>query len=171
MILKKNKTGFTIIEILLYVGISSIVLSSIAVFTAGMLQARVKSQTMAEVEQQGLETMQMITQTVRNAHQINSPNVGNESSSLSIDVESVDKSPTVFDSSAGKVRIKEGSGSYIALTNSRVSVSDLKFRNLSRGQTPGIIELSFHVEYINSSGRNEYDFGQDFKSSVTLRRD
>ena len=67
-----SQTGFTLIEVLLYVGIFSILLISTSVFVATLLESRIKNQTIAEVEQQGLQVMQIITQTVRNAMILNS---------------------------------------------------------------------------------------------------
>ena len=59
---KKNNRGFTLIELLLYITISSVMLLAISVFLSALLQSKVKNQTIAEVEGQGIQVMQMITQ-------------------------------------------------------------------------------------------------------------
>lgn len=152
----KNNRGFTLIELLLYISIASTIVFTTASMLRFTLESRVKNQTIAEVQQQGSQVMQLITQTIRTAKAINSPTLGNSASSLSLEVEDEASNPTVFDLST--------------LTSSKVTVSNLNFQNLSRAGTPNIIRVSFTITYINSSGRNEYSFTQNFYGSADLRK-
>ena len=81
--------------------------------------------------------MQIITQTARNAEAITSPAIGASASSLTLDVITGASDPTIIDLASGAIRIKEGVGSPISLTNARVTASALNFQNLSRTGTPG----------------------------------
>jgi Tfp pilus assembly protein PilW len=164
------KKGFTLIELLLYVGLSSVLLISIFSFMAVLLESRIKNQTIAEVEQQGLQVMQLITQTIRNADNINSPTQGNVATSVSLNTITAGLNPTTFDISGNTIFITEGGGSAVALTNSRVSVGSLTFTNLSRVSTPGIIEIQFTISYVNNSGKNEYNYLKTFTGSASLRQ-
>lgn len=167
----KNKSGgFTLIELILYVGIASILLLAISFFLAMLIQSRIKNQTIAEVEQQGLQVMQIITQTARNSEAITSPAPGASASLLTLDVINVANDPTVFNISSNAIRVTEGINSAIALTNSRVNVSNLTFQNLSRANTPGAIRIQFTITHINPEGRNEYSFAKTFIGSATLRQ-
>ena len=165
-----NSKGFTLIELLLYVSLSAILLLIISVFLSFLLQSRIKNQSIAEVEQQGLQIMQLTTQTVRNAETIASPVAGTSASSLTLDVVTVAKDPTIFDLSSGIIRIKEGTDSAIPLTNSRVIASGLTFQNLSRASTPGTVRIQFTLTHVNPEGRNEYSFSKTFTGSATLRQ-
>lgn len=158
----KKEKGFTLIELLLYISIAAIIVFTTASMLRFTLESRVKNQTIAEVEQEGAQVMQLITQTTRNATVINSPAIGNSAASLSVD-------STVFDLSGGFIRIKEGAGAAVNLTSSKVTASSLNFQNLSRTGTPNIVRISFTLTYINSSGRNEYDFTKSFIGSADLR--
>lgn len=162
--------GFTLIELLLYVAISSSILLVISTFLPTLLESRVKNQTIAEVEQQGIQVMQIITQTIRNADKIDSPTVGASASSLSLNTYVSNLNPTIFDLAAGVIQVSEGVVSPIALTNTRVTASALTFQNLSRVSTPGTLRISFTLTHVNSSGRNEYNFSKTFSSSATLRQ-
>lgn len=166
---RNYQEGFTLIELLLYVAIASIIVFTTASLLRFTLESRVKNQTIAEVEQEGIQVMQLMTQTVRNATAVNSPILGNSASTLSLTVVSGPSSPTVFDLSAGAVRIKEGTGSAVNLTSSKVTVSNLNFQNLSRSGTPNTIRVSFTLTYMNNSGRNEYNYSQKFYGSANLR--
>jgi len=63
----KNQSGFSLLEVLLYIGLASIILMVLGSSVHGILQIRVKSQTVAEVEQQGASVVQKISQKIRNA--------------------------------------------------------------------------------------------------------
>ncbi|PWB39142.1 MAG: hypothetical protein C3F02_00795 [Parcubacteria group bacterium] len=170
MIYKNKQSGFTLLELLLYVSISALFLFFISIFLSFLLEARVKNQVIAEVEQQGLQAMQTITQTIRNSAIINSPTLGASTASLSLNTYVVVNNPTVFDLSGTALRIKEGSAVAIFLTNSRVQISGLSFQNLSRAGTPGVIAVTFTLTYVNTSGRQEYNYQKTFKTSATLRQ-
>ncbi len=160
--------GFTLIELLLYISIASILLLGISFFLFIFLESKIKNQVIAEVEQQGLQAMQLITQTTRNAEAIILPTQGASSSFLTLNVVSVTNDPTIFDFSSGVFRIKEGNNPIVSLTNSHVIVSNLVFQNFSRANTPGTIRIQFTLTYANSSGRNEYNFSKTFIESATL---
>ncbi|MFC1622915.1 PilW family protein [Patescibacteria group bacterium] len=167
---KCYKKGFTLVELLLYIGIAGAMMFSLVVFAMTLLQSSVKSQTINEVEQQGTQVMQLVNQTIRNAEGINSPAQGVSASSASFDVVSAGDDPTVFDLSLGVFRIAEGVGSAIDVTNSRVTVSGLSFHNLSRTDTPGVIRVQFTVTHDNPEGRNEYDYSKTFYGTASLRQ-
>ncbi|MEK6714124.1 MAG: type II secretion system protein [Nitrospirota bacterium] len=136
--------GFTLIELLLYVSIVGAIIFSVAGFLSLLMQSRVKNQAISEVEQQGVQVMQLVTQTGRNATNINFS--------------------SVFDLSGGTIRQNT-----IALTNSRVVASNLTFQNLSRTGTPGTIRVQFTLTHINPEGRNEYNYSKTFYGSASLR--
>lgn len=161
--------GFTLIELLLYISIASIMLLVIFAFFFFLLQSRVKNQTITEVEQQGLATMQIITQTIRNAEVITSPMQGVSAPSLTLDVITTANDPTIFDLANNVIRIKEGTGLNVPLTNSHVIASNFSFSNLSRTGTLGIIRIQFTLSHQNLSNRNEYNFSKTFTSSASLR--
>lgn len=164
-----KQKGFTLIELLLYIAVASIIVFSSATLLRFTLESRVKNQTIAEVEQEGMQVMQLVIQTIRNATAINSPTIGNSGASLSVEVVTGANSPTIFDLSSGAIRIKEGSGATTNLTSTKVTVTNLNFQNLSRISTPNTIRISFTVSYVNPSGRNEYSYSKSFTGSVNLR--
>ena len=158
----KKTTGFTLIELLLYVGIMGVIIFSFAGFLSLLMQSRIKNQVVSEVEQQGIQVMQMITQIGRNAGNINYPAPGQITDSLSFD-------STVFDRLNNAVRITEGTDSPTSLTNSHLIASNLTFQNLSRVGTPGTVRIQLTLTYANPSGRNEYNYSKTFYGTASLR--
>lgn len=166
---KTLKKGFTLVETLLYVSIISVMLLVFSIFLFLILQSMIKYQTISEVDQQGIQVVQMMTQLIRNAKKINIPVQGATGATLSVDTVDAGKTPTVFNSSGSNVQIKEGTGAIIPLTSSRVVVSGLSFSNLSKTNTPGIIKFQFTLNYVNLSGRNEYNYTKTFYGSAAIR--
>lgn len=145
---RQTNKGFTLIELLLYVSLSGIILLSVSIFMASLLEARVKNQTIATVEQEGAQVMEVIKQAVRNATVINSPAIGASAGSFSINTVIPANNPTIFDLSSGTIRIKEGAGPAVSLTSNRNIVSDLNFQNLTKPFTSGNIRTSFTLTHI-----------------------
>ena len=170
MTISQSQKGFTLVELVLYVSICSILLLTISSFLSFLLGARVRSQAITEVNQQGFQIMSLITQTIRNGRSIQAPGIGTSSSTLSITTGNTVLNPTIFDVSSTTLRVKEGSKTPVSLSNSRVKVSALIFQNVSSGSsTEKIIRISFTIDSVNQGGRSEYSFTKSFSGSATLR--
>ena len=167
---KYTPSGFTLIELLLYVAMAGSMLLLTSVFLSLLLQAKVKNQTIAEVEQQGLLLSQHISQVVRNSQSVSSPTPGTSATSLVVDVVDPLLDPTTLVETSGVVTIATGLNGPVPLTNNRVTVSDLIFENLSRPGASDIIRVSFTISYINNNGRNEYSYEKSFITSATVRQ-
>lgn len=165
-----RQQGFTLIELLLYVSIVGGLLIGISLFFATVADARIKNQSISEVNRQGELTLDLITQTIRNADSITVPAAGASGASLTLAVPTGALSPTIFNlSGANALQIKEGAGSVVPITSDDVTVSALTFTNLTRSGTPGIVQVSFTLKRVNTSGRNQYDYQKTFISSAAVR--
>lgn len=166
---QKHTAGLTLVELLLYVSLSSIILLTTIFFLGSLLDARIKNQTITEVEQQGMQIVHIMTQALRNAENVGSPAQGASAAALTLDVIPVLADPTIFDVQSGVIRIQEGTAAPIPLTNGRITASALTFQNLSRTGTPGTIRIQFTLSHKNPSGKNEYSYAKTFTASATLR--
>jgi Tfp pilus assembly protein PilW len=97
MIYKPQQSGYTLIELLLYVSIVGVLLISVSYFFAMIVDARVKNQSITEVNDQGMAAMDYITQVIHNATSITSPAAGGSGSTLTLVVPTGSLSPTTFD--------------------------------------------------------------------------
>lgn len=164
-----RQKGYTLIELLMYISIVSVLLVSVALFYGQSLDARVKGQSIIEVEQQGQLAMQHITTAIRNATSITLPAAAGTGSQLTLVVPTGALSPTVFNLSGTTLQITEGAASAVPLTNSKVQVTSLTFRNLTRSGTPGVVQVSITISRVNTANRNEYDYQKTFVTSAALR--
>ena len=169
-ILKQN-SGYTLLELLLYISVSAVMLLAISLTLSTFLEAKIKNQTVSEIDGEGTQVMQLMTQTIRNATAINSPALGTNDNALSLTVTDPAKSPTLLNLLGTEIEMTEGANPSISLTNTLQSIaSNLTFENLSRVGTTGTIAISFTLSHINPSGRNEYNYSRTFYGSATLRQ-
>lgn len=169
--INKTQKGFTLIELMLYIGICSFMLLVVFLFVSQILEARVKAQTIAEVEQQGDWAVQVITQAIRNsASPINSPAAGASANTLSLKFIDVTKNPTVFALSSGAITVSEAGGATINLTNSKIIISSLTFQNVTKTGTKGSVKFSFTATFNNLDGsRHEFNYVKTFYGTGTVR--
>jgi type II secretory pathway pseudopilin PulG len=166
--INQSQCGYTLLELLLYIAIVGALLTSVTFFFGVTLDARVKNQTIVEVNEQGTALIDSITQTIRNSTSITAPTIGTSGASLTLVVPTGALSPTVFSLSSGIVQIKEGAGALTPLNSNKVQVSSLTFKNLSRASTPGSVQISFVMTRLNPNNKNEYDYQKTFTSTAEL---
>jgi len=162
--------AFTLIEFLIYIGIVGLVLIAAGAIALNILFDKAKLTAIEEVSQNTRFTMEKIANTVRNAQAINSPAISASAPALSLQMADSGKNPTVFDLFGGAVRIKEGAGSAVNLTSSKITVTNLQFSNISYASTPGTIRIQITVKSINPGNRQEYNFEKIFYTTANIRK-
>lgn len=166
---QRTQAGYTLIELLLYVAIVGILMSTVTAFFGITADARVKNQTVNEVNVQGTAVMDYISQTIRNATSITSPAAAATDTQLTLVVPTGSLSPTVFNLSSGVLQVKEGTATAVALTNSKVQVTALSVKNLTRSGTSGVVQVSITVSRVNTANDNDYDYTRTFTTTASLR--
>ena len=166
----KQPRGFTLVETVLYVSIACLLLLAISFFLSNMLQTRAKSVAIAEVEGQGVQVMQLMTQTVRNAALLNTPAASTSSTMLSVNTTSTTTSPTVFSLSGGVLQMKEGTTTAtIPLTNGKVAASNLSFTNFGTASTSGSVRMQFTLTMTNFATTSGFSYTKTFIGTATVR--
>jgi type II secretory pathway pseudopilin PulG len=162
--------GFTLVETLLYIGIASILLTSVAAITINILSNKASLTAMEEVSQNARFGMEKVTFVIRNADSINTPTQGNTGTLLSLAMPDAAQNPTVFSVNNGILQIQEGSNSAVALTTSSVNIPTIQFSNVSYPDTPGVIRTEFTLEAQNDSDRREFEFSRTFFTTASVRK-
>lgn len=165
-----RRRAFTIIELLLYIALVSVLLLSLSAFWANTIQSRIKTQTISEVDEVGTQAMNLITQSIRNADSVTTPAVGTSGAGLTLTMATAGVNPTVFDLSSGVIRVTEGATPAVNIISDKLAITNLSFQNLSGVGSPGVVRVSFTVTYKNTSGRNEYDYSKTFYNTASVRK-
>lgn len=163
----KKIKGFSLVETLIYVAIFGLLVFSLNFFLATLHSTRLNSQVTLEVNSQGSRIIKLITQSIRDSAIINNP--VNSNSGDTTTITSQDAIVTTFFAQDGVLYIEEGSSDPVALTNNRVTVTDLVFSNLTAPDTSGSIKISFELHNSTSTSRIYEQYSKKFYGSATIR--
>lgn len=169
----KTKPGVTLIELLLYIAIFSLIISTVVGVALSALGSRARNNAVIEVDYQGARAISMMTSTIRSSQGINSPALGVSSGSLSLLSNQVASNPVVYSaiSQSGVSRLiyTEGNNPSISLTNNKVSVVDMSFNNSTALDGKQSIQVTLTLRYNNVGNRPELNYQKTFYGAGTLR--
>lgn len=166
----KTQIGFTLIEIILYIALLSIMLSGAIAVAWDMIYGRVKVRTQQELNHQVRFAMTRINYEIRNASGINTVSAN----SISLVQADSSRNPVVIDLVAGRLRIGWGNSGPCAvsapcfLTSSDVNITGLTFTNFSSG---GSKQIQTQFSASTSGARSEYQASQTLKTSAEIQSD
>lgn len=166
---KNMKKAFTLIEVLLYITIVTIIMSSLVLFAWNVVILGAKNNTQQELYAQGRIVSERILSEIRKANDLNTGTSNfdvnlatNASLQLSLVADSPNN-PTLFSVSSGILMIKQGAAAATPLHSNTISVTSLIFTNYSSadGKTK-------HVGYILSLTKSSSSAAQQYQGSITL---
>ncbi|MBI2797737.1 prepilin-type N-terminal cleavage/methylation domain-containing protein [Candidatus Saccharibacteria bacterium] len=168
-----SKGGYTLVELLLYVAIFSLIIGTILAVATSAADQKIKNQITQEVDYQGQLVLTNITQAIRNAAAVNSPTTGNAASLLSLSTAIAANNPTVYDlvqdQSVNKIRLRQGANTTSLLTSSRVTASKLLFTNRTITGGKDSIDITFTLTYYNPANKPQLQYQKNFYGTTTLR--
>lgn len=167
--MKKNN-AFSLIEIILYIGLVSVIVVSLTTFLIYYAQAKNKSSTIEEVNQQAVYISSYLEQLIRDSDGILLPAKTTSASTMTLtSAKFSSRSPIVVSVASGKIYVSEAGTEGVQISSSKVSISNLSFTNLSQSGTNGNIRYQFQISYINTNGLNEFNYVQTFYGASSTR--
>ena len=152
--------GFTLIELILYIAIVTLVMSALIPFAWSVIEGGTKSTTDQEVYSNARFLSEKIKWEIRNAKGINSVSVN----SISLQNFNASKDPTIIDLSAGKMRIKYGTAIAVELNSTDTTVSNLTFTN-----NTSVDNKTKNIQFNFTLGSNFAQNRVEYQQSVTLQ--
>jgi len=172
---KLTSSGFTLIETIIYIGIIGLVISSFVLFSLSISDSRAKTHATQEVQANGRQAMEIISQKIRSAVAVN-PDMSFFSSDpglLFLIMPEAAKTPTVIslNQDDGVLVIREGRFSdAIPIVSQEVKITNLIFTDLTPPSGPGNIKIEMTIEYDGGGQNVNYSASQDLETTVSLRR-
>lgn len=167
-----NHRGFSLIEMLLYIGITSLMLSVMFSFVLNMTNARAKVQANADIAYNANLIEDRLGDAVRHATAINTgaSTFGTDPGVLSLTMADLAVSPTIFSLTAndGIVQVSQAGGAFAPLTTTNVKVTNFTFTNLTSLKDVGIIQLNFTLQTVNNTMRPYDDASATFQTSFRI---
>lgn len=170
---KDEQDGFTLIEVIMYIALFSIIIGGIVGLAILATSQRQKNEVTNSVNYQGEAVMSLITQDIHGASSITTPGLGTSSSTLSLATSLVSSNPSVFSGSTSggitSLEISQGSPAVnTLLTNSHVKVSNISFMNMGLPSTKGSILISFTITYNSTSSLQEFQYQKTFYGAASI---
>lgn len=154
--------GFTLIELILYIAIVTIVISALIPFGWAIIGSGAKSSTQQEVFSNARFISERIKYEIRNASGVNSVTA----SSISLANFNATLNRTIIDISGGKIRIKQGTNPTIDLNSADTTANSLTFTNYtSTDNKTKNIQFNFTLQSNFNQTRQEY------QQTVTVQGD
>lgn len=158
----ENVKGFTLIELILYIALSSIVMMSALSFLFLMIDGRDRAQIMAEVEQQGQFVASFLTKTIRESEEIIEPASGNSDVTLEL---TKDTLPVLIDVDEERLRITVADDDPKYLTGQNLRVENFTVENFTPTRSTGVIKISFRLIHASSDD----GYARDFTFTASVR--
>ncbi len=168
---KKINTGFTLIEILLYVSLFVIIVLGSVAFIHTMIETNIKTKTILEAENQADRAMSIITQQIRNSRSVISPNNQTISDTLVLEGQESATSTIIFSNIDNSIVIEEETGATTTLTSNKIIISDLNFKNLGNTNNKASIKISFKVKTQDPNERQEYNYEKTYERTASIRNE
>lgn len=163
------RAGMTLVELLIFLGLLGIVVGVIfpIIFTA--VENRLLQQTIAVVEQNGVQLLQTMGQKVRGAERVLDPPVGSTGSVLALQTGSGTSTPTIIAVQSGSLVLIRYA-TQRTLSSSEVYIDNFVARNTSVSGSRQSVFVSFDISRtIRLEAPRTYD--EHFEAVFTLMPD
>ncbi|MFA6552958.1 MAG: prepilin-type N-terminal cleavage/methylation domain-containing protein [Patescibacteria group bacterium] len=165
----KRQDGMTLIELSIYIALVAAVLVMATSFAWNIINSRTKAFAVQEVEQNGRYIIEKFSQAVRQANDITAPVVSASGTDLTLVMKSAPVNPTILSLSGTRLMFQQGAGASVALNSTAVDVTSLNFSNISSANGKSKqMRLQFTLETVNPGSRNEWEYKNNFETSVEL---
>lgn len=168
MICKKSPKGFTLIEVLIYVAIIGVVISSFVSFSISSTNARNKTYVIQEVQANARVVKELISREIKEASSVVAPSSGSSTSVLELDVPDTSNN-TLYSLSNGVLYRQVGSFDPDQISSQETEISDLVFSNNSLSGDKDSVTFSFTIDFRNSDS-NFFDYSESLSGSANIRR-
>ena len=164
---KKNK-GFTVIELLLYLAIFSMLLVVMFQLFTAIIDVQLESSGSSSVDQDGLYILSRFTRDIQRANSITTPVASSSASTLAVVISG---DTLTFAQASSNLTLSDAAlGTSNQLNGEGTTISNLLFSRLASSQSAGLeaITISFRL-----TGKAKARSGQevkDFKTTIGIRK-
>ena len=158
----KNIKGMSLVEVIIYCGLLSIILSILYLFYAQIANQRILQVTETDIYTNGYKILLDFQKTVRKTSSVGIPSFRGMGNILSLDNGNI----TYHLDEQGRIIKTEGLETNI-LSDQKIVIEDLVFSNLGPSVSNPTIKISFTVKGVHLVGGWERE--ESFQTAVTKR--
>ena len=170
--IRTSKFAFTLIEILVYIGVFALVAGVLYSFIIWVYHSDIKTRAMREVLDNGQRAMETMIYEIREARSIYTPLT--TSTQLSLETthylpEGESFSYIDFFLCGAQICLKKETENPIPLTSDKVEVKELNFSQISATSSFPSVQINLKLVYKNPFEKPEYQVHIEATSTVSLR--
>jgi prepilin-type N-terminal cleavage/methylation domain-containing protein len=165
------KSGFTLIEILVYIAILGILIIPISSFLIWSNRSNIKAKVMRETLEDARRAMEIMTREIKEAKSIYTPTTNpNQLSLETINYLPTDEETTYIDFflCGSSICFKKESQGPVSITKDNIEVNQLVFTRIVSGDSTSI-QIELGMNYKNPGNRPEYQATVNLTSTASLR--
>jgi len=178
--LHKNRSGFTLIELIIYISITTFVLISIVTFMWGVMDGENRMNVSNELTENGKVVFDKVTEKMRNAEDVvvGSSTFDTNPGVLVLDVgsenltfDTYDKDVTVggVQLTITKIRMQEGSDPAVDLTSDKVDVTDFTLKRRTRDEEAENIKMEISLDFVTGGTDLDSVKSLDLETAISIR--
>ena len=137
----QSKKGFTIVELLIYMAILSVLLVMLTDVFSSIVNVRIESEATSAVEQDGDYILSRFMYDIPRATSITAPSLGSTASTLEIVINSV---TNTYSLSGGDLQINNSNGAD-QLNGLHTTVSNLSFKQVGKVGGTNSIQITYTI--------------------------
>ncbi len=168
---KGKNRGFTLVEMLIYMGIFSIMLIALTQIFTSIIDVQLESQSNGSVSQDGQYILSRLTYDIQRAQDIATPSaqaLGTPSSTLGLVINDVNGTSYTYASSSGNLVVTNNLGTN-QLNGYDTSLSEVSFTRLGNSGAGNKNTITFSFTLTSKTARNSVYQSRTFQSSIGLR--
>jgi type II secretory pathway pseudopilin PulG len=160
------KRGFTLIELVIYTGISAMILASLVFVLNVMYDARARVRTSAIVHEHVQFAVERVTASIREASVVTIPPLGSSSTTLQLTMPDSSINPSKFYVTSGQIYLQMGSASSLPITSTEIRITSATFT--ASNTSPPSVRVEISANKANAMGVYSAPF--TLSGSATVRR-
>jgi len=168
----KFQSSFTLLEILVYIGVFSIVMGVLISFIIWVINSNIKAQAIRETSDNAREVLETMVYEIRTAKSVYIPTT----TSTQLSLETLNYLPdgesfTYIDFflCGTQICLKKESQIPIALTSDKVEIKDLNFTLIGNVTSTPSVQIALKADYKNPQNRPEYQASVNVTTTASLR--
>lgn len=162
--------GFTLVEIILYITIVSVLLVVIVQYWNGLVGNAVRIRLEQDAQDSSRFAVETIGGYIRQATGVSSPGLGATGTVLQLAMPDAADDPTIIDVDSGTLRVTEGNDGPFEIIPEKVEITNIEFSNLTAStSTPGVVQVNFIMTALQPTAGQFTQISKTIQTSFALR--
>lgn len=166
--MRYSLSGFTLIEMLLYLSIASALLIIVSTTSIGLLRVSEKTTVFTELHYANTLIAETLERVARDAYAVTSPLPGATSSAVTFSMHDTALNPTRISIDNGVVSITEGTGTATALHGNAVRATMLEFINTTASGSNDAVRMTLSTTASTTGTQTWHHASSALTTSVIL---